>query len=494
MTSGGMAVRGPKRAGCRPLLRGGVAACAALLACAAPAGASSVSNTHDAGTLPGGVTYAAGAGEVNHLTVSGDAASVLLGDAVAIVPVAVVPAPPAVPPVNDCVAPGVVTASCPLGPLTVTLGDQNDTIATAAGAPAISVDAGAGNDVLLDAVRSPGTAFNGDVGVDRSDYTGRGEPLSVSMNGIADDGASGEGDNIAGDEVIGGSGDDTISGNSGANGLVGGDGNDFLTAGIGDDSLDGGAGNDTLDGGPNNDTLRGGDGADQLIGAAGADLLVGGPGPDAISGGDGNDTISAADGVAETINCGAGIDTVVADLGAGGATDTRIGCENVTGPAAPPVAPGAPGAPAPPTGVPPGLVAVLAPGVANPSDLTPPGATLRKIGRQRLRAVLARGVPLQVACAEACGVSIALSVERAAARRLGLDSRSSPVVVATGTARRSTAGPVRVRAKFTRRAKTALRRSRRLTLTAQVLVSDASGNGTLLTRRFTLVRRAKSGP
>src|SRR4051794_37201751 len=126
MTSGGMAVRGPKRAGCRPLLRGGVAACAALLACAAPAGASSVSNTHDAGTLPGGVTYAAGAGEVNHLTVSGDAASVLLGDAVAIVPVAVVPAPPAVPPVNDCVAPGVVTASCPLGPLTVTLGDQND--------------------------------------------------------------------------------------------------------------------------------------------------------------------------------------------------------------------------------------------------------------------------------------------------------------------------------------------------------------------------------
>jgi Ca2+-binding RTX toxin-like protein len=457
----------------------------ATAAFAAPAGAASVSNAHDPAVPAGGVTYAAAAGEVNHLTVSGDAASVRLGDAVAIVPVApAIPAPPAVAPVNDCVAAAVVTASCPLGTLTVALGDQNDTIATGAGAPPISVNAGAGNDVLLDPVRSPGTAFNGDVGVDRSDYTGRAEPVSVSMNGVADDGASGEGDNIAGDEITGGSGDDTISGNTGANGLVGGDGNDFLTAGIGDDALDGGAGNDTLDGGLNNDTLRGGDGADQLIGGAGADLLIGGAGPDAISGGDGNDTISAADGVAETINCGAGIDTVVADLGAGGATDTRIGCENVTGPAAAPAAPGA----TPPAGRPPGLVAVLAPGIANPSDLTPPSATLRKVARQRLRTVLARGVPLQVACAEACGVSIALSVERAAARRLKLDARSSPVVVATGTARRATAGAVRVRAKFTRRAKTALRRSHRLTLTAQVLVSDASGNGTLLTRRVTVVR------
>src|SRR4051812_50032659 len=89
-------MRGPKRAVRRPLLRGGLAACAAAAACAAPAGAASVSNAHDPAVPAGGVTYAAAAGEVNHLTVSGDAASVRLGDAVAIVPV--VPAGPVPPP------------------------------------------------------------------------------------------------------------------------------------------------------------------------------------------------------------------------------------------------------------------------------------------------------------------------------------------------------------------------------------------------------------
>src|SRR5919202_310640 len=385
-----MAVRGAKRAGSTRLLRGGFAACAAAVACAAPAGAATVANTHDPTVAPGGVSYAAAVGEVNRLGVSGDGTNVLLNDAVAIAPI--VP-PVAVPPdvqlVDDCVAPTALTASCPLGAVTVALGDQNDTITMGAGAPAVNVNGGAGNDVLLDPVLSPGTVFDGDLGVDRTDYSARVESVSVSMNGVADDGAAGEGDDIAGDEVVGGAGDDTIGGDTRANSLVGGAG------------------------------------ADQLIGGAGADLLVGGPGPDAISGGDGNDTISAADGVAETIDCGAGIDTVVADLGAGGATDTRVGCENVTGPAAPPAPAPAPGG-GPPAAAAPGLPPVLAPGLANPADLTPPAATLR----------------------------------------LGLDARVSPVVVATGTARRTAAGPLRIRAKFTRRAKTALRRARHLTMTA----------------------------
>src|ERR671933_402248 len=440
-----MAVRGAKRAGSTRLLRGGFAACAAAVACAAPAGAATVANTHDPAVAPGGVSYAAAGGEVNRLTVSGDGTNVLLGDAVAIAPVAPpVAVPPDVQLVDDCVAPTAFTATCPLGAVTVALDDQNDTITMGAGAPAVNVNGGAGNDVLLDPVLSPGTVFDGDLGVDRTDYSARVDPVSVSMNGVADDGAAGEGDDIAGDDVVGGAGDDTIGGNTGANSLVGGAGTDFISGDAGADVLDGGAGNDTLDGGTENDTLRGGDGADQLIGGAGADLLVGGPGPDAISGGDGNDTISAADGVAETIDCGAGIDTVVADLGAGGATDTRVGCENVTGPAAPPAPAPAPGGGAP-AAVAPGLAPVLAPGLANPADLTPP----------------------------------------AAARRLGLDARVSPVVVATGTARRTAAGPLRIRAKFTRRAKTALRRARHLTMTVQALVSDASGNGVLLTRRVT---------
>jgi hypothetical protein len=45
-----------------------------------------------------------------------------------------------------------------------------------------------------------------------------------------------------------------------------------------------------------------------------------------------------------------------------------------------------------------------------------------------------------------------------------------------------------MRVRLTRRARTALRRARTLAVTVQVLVSDASGNGTLLQRRITLVR------
>jgi hypothetical protein len=485
---GAMDVRRPSAAATRRLRRTALAAAVAATVAAgvlAPAAtASTITNAHDLAAAPDSVTYTAAALEVNRVTVTGDGTNVRLSDAGALIGA---PAPPiAVPPaVNDCGAAGT-SATCPFGPISVALGDQNDVITPGAGAPALTINAGAGNDVLLDAVRSAGTSFDGDVGADRSDYTGRTEALSLSMNGIADDGAPGEGDDIASDEIVGGASDDTISDNTGANSLFGGPGNDFISASLGADVLDGGPGNDTLDGGADNDTLRGGDGADQLIGGAGNDLLSGGPGPDAISGGAGNDTISAADGVAETVDCGAGVDTVVADLGGNGVSDIRIGCENVTGPAAPPAV-----APKPPAGAVAavaGLGPVLAPGIANPRDLTPPKASMRTATRQKLRTVLKRGVPLRVTCAEACGVSIALSIERTAARRLGLDARVGPVVVGTATAKRSVAGSVQARVKFLKKAKTGLRRGRRVALTAQVLVSDASGNGTLLQRRMTLVR------
>src|SRR4051812_10749916 len=427
---GAMDVRGPNTAAARRLLRGVAVTAVAAGALAPAAAASSGSNEHDplAGGAP--VAYAAGTGETNVLVVSGDGRNVLFSDSVAIgAPAAPLAVLPAVQLVNDCTAAGA-SASCPLGPVGVALGDGADTIRPGAGAPPSSVNGGAGNDALLDPVRSPGTAFNGAVGTDRTDYSGRTEALSISVNGSADDGAAGEADNIAAEDIVGGSGEDTISGSTGANAISGADGNDFVTAAAGADVVDSGTGNDTPAGGTESDTIRGGDGADQLIGGAGNDLISGGAGPDAISGGAGNDTISAADGVAEVVDCGAGVDTVVADRGAGGATDTLVGYENVTGPASPPP-PAAPQTAAAAAAVPAGLVPVLAPGVANPADLTPPKASMRTATRQRLRTAIARGVPLRVRCEEACGVSIALSLERATARRLGLDARVGPVVVGT---------------------------------------------------------------
>lgn len=66
-------------------------------------------------------------------------------------------------------------------------------------------------------------------------------------------------------------------------------------------------------GGGGNDTISAGGGADSVYGDAGNDRLNGGTGRDKVFGGSGNDVIVAADGAVDTIDCGAGKDTVRAD-------------------------------------------------------------------------------------------------------------------------------------------------------------------------------------
>jgi len=83
--------------------------------------------------------------------------------------------------------------------------------------------------------------------------------------------------------------------------------------------------------------LVGGAFADTLFGGAGDDTLTGAGGSDAIHAGAGNDTVNARDGEVDTISCGDGADTVVAD-----AADVVNGCEVVQLPAVvtpPPPAP-----------------------------------------------------------------------------------------------------------------------------------------------------------
>jgi Ca2+-binding RTX toxin-like protein len=87
-----------------------------------------------------------------------------------------------------------------------------------------------------------------------------------------------------------------------------------IDGGAGDDSIDGDANADTLLGGPGNDTLRGGDGADSIDGGAGNDSIDGGVGNDTIYGGDGNDYVQAAGG-RDTVNGGAGKDTLFGGSG-----------------------------------------------------------------------------------------------------------------------------------------------------------------------------------
>jgi hypothetical protein len=99
------------------------------------------------------------------------------------------------------------------------------------------LDGGAGADVL-----------NGGDGIDAVDYSSRTAPVAVTLDGVANDGELGEGDNVGTDveNVTGGAGDDTLTGSDSDNVLSGGPGNDILNGGLGADSYDGGPGNDTI--------------------------------------------------------------------------------------------------------------------------------------------------------------------------------------------------------------------------------------------------------
>jgi hypothetical protein len=91
------------------------------------------------------------------------------------------------------------------------------------------------------------------------------------------------------------SGPHVVNGTAGADHLNGTAKADVLNGRAGNDTLNGRAGNDTLNGGPGNDKL------------------TGGPGKDKLNGGAGNDAIYARDGRKDTVDCGTGIDGVIAD-------------------------------------------------------------------------------------------------------------------------------------------------------------------------------------
>jgi Ca2+-binding RTX toxin-like protein len=65
-----------------------------------------------------------------------------------------------------------------------------------------------------------------------------------------------------------------------------------------------------------------------LSGGAGDDHITAGTGPDDIAGGDGDDVIDARNGAEDSIDCGAGVDTVIVDAREDGVLD----CENVQSP------------------------------------------------------------------------------------------------------------------------------------------------------------------
>jgi len=187
------------------------------------------------------------------------------------------------------------------------------------------LDGGPGDD-LLDGV--PGgypnesmthgsDTYVGGGGYDSVTYEERTEDLALSTDGVANDGAPGERDDIGTDvmEVIGGHGSDVMTGNAGRNVFGGQSGDDTLTGAGGDDQMSGGIGNDRLTGGPGTDVLGGEDGDDMLDGGPDVDRYYGDSVGACIAAScpSGRDDIRARDGAREEINCGPGVDTTELD-------------------------------------------------------------------------------------------------------------------------------------------------------------------------------------
>jgi Ca2+-binding RTX toxin-like protein len=177
----------------------------------------------------------------------------------------------------------------------------NDVLMDSGGDSAADRLDGGGDDDLLAGGAGPDVYIGGDGEDGVNDYAGRAFSVSVTLDGVADDGGSGEGDNVGSDveDVTGGSAADTLTGNADDNELVGGAGDDVISGREGNDGLSGGTGRDTLDGGA---------GRDDLVGEAGAD------------------TLKSQDGQTDRLNCGGGTDTVQADA----RDDTAGNCENVS--------------------------------------------------------------------------------------------------------------------------------------------------------------------
>ena len=119
-------------------------------------------------------------------------------------------------------------------------------------------------------------------GRDRVVYAGVTDSVFVDLASPTLNAGAAYGDDMVSiEEVVGGSGDDSIYGDDLDNYLGGSDGNDLLAGRVGDDTLEGGFGSDTLEGGTGNDTAL-------LSQSLDGDL-------DLIDGGDGTDTFDVSD-------------------------------------------------------------------------------------------------------------------------------------------------------------------------------------------------------
>jgi hypothetical protein len=205
----------------------------------------------------------------------------------------------------------------------VDLGDGDDALTVHGGGAVATLGPGADR-AFADAGRmevegGPGPdVISGSGGADVAvDYYDHSVGVRVTLDGRANDGAPGEGDDLgAGVGTVDGTSHADVLDARGARGTValqGSLGNDRLYASPAGGWLEGGTGADVLRGGPGRDLIGGQEGADVISGAGGDDLLGGEAGRNVVSGGPGrdryqvtalgDDDIRARDGARDEIEC-----------------------------------------------------------------------------------------------------------------------------------------------------------------------------------------------
>ena len=226
-------------------------------------------------------------------------------------------------------------------------GGEHDELFGGAGIDVL--EGGEGHDLLAGATGAD--VFLGGDGVDTVTYGGRPSAVVANLDGIANDGETGEGDLIAPDveNLVGGFGNDHLVGNRRANELIGSKGDDVLESFGANDALWGDAAEcEYPDHGPRyvgRDILRAGDGSDSVhgcaghdsiwldegndlgYGEAGNDALVAGPGNDFVLGDSGHDVVRGGVGN-DTVDGFSGSDRLLGERGhdrlSGGWGDDRV--------------------------------------------------------------------------------------------------------------------------------------------------------------------------
>ena len=273
--------------------------------------------------------------------------------------------------------------------------DGNDDLAGGAGDD--SLDGGIGNDRLEYSIGLAGNdqgvgadTYTGGSGTDELWFDRHANDMAISINGVADDGNAGEGDNVGSDieSIDGTAGNDVFTGSAGPDGFSGGFGNDEIHGGGGPDQLYGGGGDDKIYGDAGDDKVEGANGSDTVDGGPGVDQIYGDIGSCSFSCSSDADTLYAADGEKDAVDCGGGADTAHVDQ-----LDVVAFCASVDRQS---------------VGAPPG--SNPAPGPSSPAfTVTISGG-----------AGVAKGVGATVACPAACSFSVSIVLSAKTARKYGL--------------------------------------------------------------------------